>query len=83
MPSEFVISAKPSTTQVLLKSYNIKIDIDIIAQNTYEKTWKFPTYVGMQIGMNSVTGSIKWNDDEGTHEIELDGIGTIWNMRRF
>jgi predicted secreted hydrolase len=83
MPSEFVISAKPSTTQVLLKSYNIKIDINIIAQNTYVKTWKFPTYVGMKIGMNSVTGSIKWNDDEGTHEIELDGIGTIWNMRKF
>lgn len=83
MPSEFVISAKPKIAQVLLTTYNIRLNIDIIAENTYSKTWKFPTYVGMKIGMSSVTGTIKWNDDDGTHEVNLNGSGTIWNMRRF
>lgn len=83
MPTEIEINAKPSISQILLKTYNIRLDIDIVAKNTYDKTWKFPTYIGMKIGFNTVTGTIKWSDDDGDHEIELNGIGTIWNMRKF
>jgi hypothetical protein len=83
MPSELDISAKPSSTQILLKNYDLDLDIKIKSENTYKKTWKFPTYVGMKIGLNTVTGKIKWSDEDGNHEIELNGTGTIWNMRKF
>jgi predicted secreted hydrolase len=83
MPKDIKISAKPSISQILLKTSDISLNIDITAKNTYDKTWKFPTYVGMKIGLNTVTGSIKWSDNDGNHEVELNGIGTIWNMRRF
>ena len=84
MPSELNIRAKPNLlTQILLKKYNIRLDINIEADNTYEKIWKFPTYVGMKVGLNTVNGKISWKDEDGFHEIELNGIGTIWNMRRF
>lgn len=83
MPSEFIIKASPSISQILLKTYDINLNIDLVAENTYDKTWKFPTYVGMKIGLNTVTGKIKWSDDDGDHEVELDGTGTIWNMRKF
>jgi hypothetical protein len=83
MPSEILIKANPSFSQILLKTYDIDFNIDIMAENTYDKTWKFPTYVGMKIGLNTIIGKIKWSDDVGNHEVELDGIGTIWNMRKF
>jgi len=82
MPFEIGITARASLAQILLKTYDIKLDINIKAKNTYEKIWKFPTYVGMKIGLNTVTGKIKWSDDEGDHEMELSGTGAIWNMRR-
>lgn len=83
MPSEIRILARPSITQVLLKTYDINLDINIKAKNTYGKIWKFPTYVGMKLGLNTVSGKIKWSDNEGDHHIELIGSGTIWTMRRF
>jgi len=84
MPTEFNITAKPKTlTQFLLKTYDVKLNMDIVADNanTYERTWKLPTYVGMKIGRNTVTGKITWSDEDGSHEVDLNGIGTIWNMR--
>lgn len=84
MPSELNIRAKPNIlSQVLLKKYNIQLDIDIEAVNTFDKIWKFPTYVGMKIGLNTIDGKITWIDDDGNHEIELKGIGSIWNLRKF
>jgi len=84
MPTELGIIAKPKTlNQPLLKSLDIYLNIDILTDNTYEKTWKFPTYIGMKVGLNAVSGKIKWSDDDGDHEIELNGLGTIWHMRRF
>jgi len=83
MPSELDITAKAGSTQLLLKNYKIELDINLKSDNTYEKTWKFPTYIGMKIGLNTVSGKIKWNDEDGNHEIELNGTGTIWNMRKF
>jgi hypothetical protein len=83
MPTEIGIVAKPGGSQLLLKTYEINLDLSFEAKNAYEKLWKFPTYVGMKVGMINVSGTIKWSDDEGVHDIELKGIGTTWNMRRF
>jgi hypothetical protein len=84
MPSKIRIYGRPhSIFQPLLKTYNIYLDLEIDAENTYDKTWKFPTYVGMKVGLNTCKGKIKWSDDEGTHEVDLIGSGSIWNMRKF
>jgi len=83
MPNSIKINAEPSLTQILLKTYNIKFDIEINDGNMYDKTWKFPAYVGMKIGMSSVFGKIKWSDDDGNHEIDLEGSGSTWYMRKF
>ena len=82
MPSRFSIKAKTSASQLLLKSFNINLNLDILAENTYDKTWKFPTYLGMKIGLCTVNGRIQWSDSDEDHDIELIGTGTIWNMRK-
>ncbi len=81
MPSEFSLTAKPSILQPLLKTYNVELELNIISENTCEKVWKIPTYVGMKVGMSSISGKITWSDDEGDQEVELSGIGNIWSMR--
>ena len=84
MPSELNIRAKINPiSQILLKKYNIRLDIDIEADNTYEKIWKFPTYVGMKIGKSTIDGKISWNDEDGSHNLELVGLGNSWFMRNF
>ena len=82
MPTHIHITAKPSIAQPLLRTYNIRLELDIMAENTYDKIWKLPTFVGMKIGRSTITGKITWNNEEGEQEIELNGIGTNWNMRR-
>lgn len=81
LPSEISITAKPGITQILLKPYKIQLDIEINVDNSYDKAWKFPTYVGMEIGRSTITGKITWSDDDCNHEIELNGIGVLWSMR--
>jgi hypothetical protein len=84
MPTLIRIKAKPNPlSQPLLNTYKINLDLNILAENTNDKTWKIPTYVGMKIGLNTATGKIKWTDDDGIHEINLNGTGAIWNMRKF
>ena len=83
MPSELKISATPSNLmQPLLSSYNVQLDMDIVADNTYERTWKTPTHVGMKLGLNEIIGKISWSDDSGDHVVDLNGLGAIWFMRR-
>jgi hypothetical protein len=81
MPSEYSVSSEPRATQLLLKSAKIWLDLDIKTDNTFCKIWKFPTYVGMKVGMSSVNGKITWSDDDGNYEVELDGLATSWSMR--
>lgn len=81
MPIQTKISAVPKSSQILLSPYDINLDLNITADNTLEKTWKRFTYVGMKIGRTTVSGRITWSDEDGDHNIELNGIGTIWNMR--
>ena len=83
IPTDLVLNAKPKVlSQPLLRTYNIKLGLDIKAKNTYEKIWKFPTYVGMKVGLNSVTGKITWSDD-GEQVVDLKGTASVWFMRSF
>ncbi len=81
MPLEILINAKPGLNQPILRTYSMSFDVDISVDNMYEQVWKFPTYVGMNIGRSMTTGSLRWTDDEGEHEIDVTGIGTLWSMR--
>jgi len=82
MPTEINVTAEPKTlSQFLLKTYDISLNMNILSENTYDKTWKFPTYVGMKIGRNLVTGKLSWTDEDGSHNVDINGVGTIWNMR--
>ena len=83
MPKEISLNAQPGFVQPLLNTFDISLNIKIGFDNSYEKIWKFPTYVGMKIGRNLASGTITWNDDEGEHTIDLNGIGSMWSMRAF
>jgi hypothetical protein len=84
IPKQISINARAnSLTQPILNSYNIRMKLDIFTEDCIEKIWKIPTYVGMKIGSCSTNGNIEWTDNEGSHDISLDGIGTIWTMRKF
>jgi hypothetical protein len=80
VPSEISITAKPSLLQIPLTTNKIQLNIDIKADNTYEKVWKFPTYVGMKVGRSIISGKITWTDDDGKYEVDLNGLGTVWSM---
>lgn len=83
LPSEINVQAKTNPlTQPLLRVNKIQLNIDIIAENTYDKIWRIPTNVGMKVGLNSVSGTISWLDDDQTYEVKLNGVGTIWSMRK-
>jgi predicted secreted hydrolase len=81
MPSEYSVSAKPRAAQLLLKTAKIGLDLDIKTDNAFCKIWKFPTYVGMKVGMSSINGKLTWSDDDGNYDVELDGLATSWSMR--
>jgi len=80
VPSEISITAKPGLLQIPIKSSKIVLNIDIKDDNTYEKVWKFPTYVGMKVGRSIISGKITWTDDDGNYEVDLNGLGTVWSM---
>ena len=87
MPADFSITAKPSlnpiyvVSQSLLYGTNTKLDVNIEIENSYNKIWKFPTYVGMKVGTCVIEGTLSWSDDEGEHQIPINGIGISWSMR--
>ena len=81
MPSKFTITAKPGIFQPLLNTYDIQLDLDIKTENTYERVWKFPTYIGMKVGLSIINGKITWSDGDGDYEVDLNGIATSWSMR--
>jgi hypothetical protein len=83
MPIEININGQPGVAQPLLNTFDISLNLALSFDNSYEKIWKFPTYVGMKIGRNIASGTISWNDDEGEHAVDLNGIGTMWSTRAF
>jgi predicted secreted hydrolase len=81
IPVDTQISATSSTTQILMKTFKIHLDLNIKAENTLDHKWQRLAYVGMKIGRSIVSGTITWTDNNGDHNVELNGITTIWNMR--
>ena len=81
IPLEIDVNAKAGISQPLLSPYNVELNIDIKSDNSIDKIWKFPTYVGMSLGRSILSGTIGWTDNDGYHELELNGIGTQWSMR--
>lgn len=81
IPTETEITANPGASQILLKTFGIKLNLNIKADSTLDHIWKKATYVGMKIGRGDVSGKITWSDDNGDHNVDLNGISTIWNMR--
>lgn len=81
IPVETEIKATTSLKQIFLSSYNIQLDLNLKAENVFDNTWKKISPVSMRIGSSTATGTITWSDNYGEHEVVLNGIGTIWNMR--
>ncbi|MFO7677745.1 MAG: hypothetical protein R6V50_05120 [Thermoplasmatota archaeon] len=87
MPTDFSITAKPSinpiyvVSQSLLFGTNLELNIEISVKNSYDKIWRFPTYLGMKTGYCEVEGHLSWIDDDGDHSIPISGTGISYSMR--
>jgi predicted secreted hydrolase len=81
MPNRMTITSQNSPTQLGLKGTNTKLTLNINSGAALDKQWKRFAHVGMKIGRADINGRISWTDNDGNHEIQLNGIGTIWNMR--
>jgi hypothetical protein len=87
MPLDFKLTAKPSAnplylvSQSLLYGSYLKLDVDIEVQISNDRAWKFPTYLGMKIGLCTIDGTLSWSDDDGDHELPIMGVGNSWSMR--
>ncbi len=81
LPIETKIEATTSLTQIIINSYNINLNLNIKSDNIFDNTWKKISPVSMRIGRTSASGIITWSDDYGDHEVVLNGIGNVWNMR--
>lgn len=81
IPDKMKINALPGAWQIFTKSANVELNIDIDEIHTFTREWKKSAHVGMKIGRTTIKGKITWTDDWGDHDIELNGIGTIWHMR--
>ncbi len=80
-PSEISLNAKPGASQPLLKTYDIVLNLNIKFDNSFEKKLGLLGPVGMNIGRSTVSGKITWSDEDGDHDIDLKGIGSMWTMR--
>jgi len=87
MPSAFSVEAYPSTnmsyliSQSLLYGSELSLSSDITITHSTNKIWKFPTYLGMKVGYCVITGTLSWTDEDGTHEMPINGVGVSWSMR--
>lgn len=81
IPTETQINAQASSTQLIVRDANIKISLNIKEDNAFDHIWKGLIRVGMKIGRANIDGTITWHDNYGDHNVNLEGIGTIWNMR--
>ena len=80
MPTSFEISASKKFT-ILLEKVDLRLNLYIDLLGKCEKTWRFPSYIGMQTGLASVKGSISWFDGEKEVSIDLNGKATFWSTR--
>jgi len=81
IPTETQINAQASSTQLIVRDANINLDLNIKEDIAFDHIWKGLVRVGMKIGRSNIEGTITWHDNYGDHNVKLNGIGTIWNMR--
>lgn len=87
MPTDFRINAKPSinpiyvVSQSLLLGSSMNLDMEISVRNSYDKVWRFPTYMGMKTGYSEINGYLSWIDDDGDYKIPISGVGLSYSMR--
>ena len=79
-PARFSLSAK-KTHNILLERIDLKLNLEIETTSTFQKVWKFPTYVGFKMGGCKATGTISWLEDGEEKSLDLSGVGTIWTTR--
>ncbi|MEM0492717.1 MAG: hypothetical protein QXS02_01975 [Candidatus Thermoplasmatota archaeon] len=86
MPTGFSIKSRPSLnplyaiSQSLLLGTGVILTLDISINTSYNKVWRFPTYLGMKTGICNAVGSISWNNDE-SYNINIKGVGVSWSTR--
>jgi len=87
MPNAFLMEAYPSNnlsylvSQSMLYGSDLSLRDDIQVTHSINKIWRFPTYLGMKIGYCTLTGMLSWDDEDGTHEMTIQGVGISWSMR--
>jgi len=87
LPAAFSLKADPSinplylVSQSLLYGTKTTLSAEISITHATSQIWKFPSYVGMKIGYCVIDGTISWSDDDGDHEVSIQGLGVSWNMR--
>ena len=79
-PNKYSILAKRSHN-ILLERIDLRLDLDIKTTSTFQKIWKFPTYVGFKIGGCEAKGSISWIENGETISLDLQGRGIVWTTR--
>ena len=80
-PTEISIKAKPKITRVLLSTYDIFLELNIKFEKSIEKKFGVIDVIDMNIGRSTVSGKITWSDENGDHDVALNGIGSMWTMR--
>ncbi|MBN1280982.1 MAG: hypothetical protein JXA00_04970 [Candidatus Thermoplasmatota archaeon] len=89
LPKTLTVQADPSLNPLFLTSQSLLFGTQTSLQATLDithgtqKIWKFPTYLGMKIGYVTIDGSLTWTDNDGDHEVALQGTGVSWSMRAF
>jgi len=87
MPSAFSLEAYPSVntsyviSQSLLYVSEMSLTSDIEVTHSTNKIWRFPTYLGMKVGYCTISGTLSWTDENGSHEVPIHGVGVSWSMR--
>ena len=87
LPTDFTIDARPSInplyaiSQSFLYGTNIKLDLTVEVETSYDQVWKFPTFVGMKLGNSAINGTLSWSDEDGDQTVALNGVGVSWSMR--
>lgn len=80
-PTEISIKAKPGVTQPLLATYDIMLELNIKFEQSLEEKFGLIDTVTMSVGRSIINGRVKWTDEDGDHDISLNGIGSMWTMR--
>lgn len=79
-PTSYSLTARKKFN-ILLQQIDLEVEMEIKTKDTYQKIWKFPTYVGTKIGMCEVKGTMSWEEENGEVNIKINGYGLVWTTR--